>query len=64
MITASYLTDTYSIRKEFLEDGFYSVSLGAIDAPNSLAAGSYLRVKAVTIPDYEYALPYAISRDA
>ena len=64
MITANYMTNAYGIRREFLEDGINSFCLGALDAPAQIAAGSYERVQAITISDYEYPLPTTISREA
>lgn len=61
MLTASYLTDLYHIRNEYKD--WTNSYLGALDAPDTLAAGSHESVKAITISDYWYHLPTIVTRE-
>ena len=65
MITAPYMTSYHSqIRPEFLDKNcldqeMYSFSLGALDAPEVMAAGSHYRYK---YDGFSLVMPSAVSR--
>ena len=65
MITAPYMTDYYrQIRPEFLDKNdldheMYSFALGALDAPEVIAAGSHYRYK---YDGFSLVMPSAVSR--
>lgn len=63
MITAPYMTSTYGkIRQEYLDkdcEDMYSFALGALDAPEVIAAGSHYRYNR---DGYSLVMPSAVSR--
>jgi hypothetical protein len=65
MITAPYMTSTYGkIRQEYLDEDcggceMYSFALGALDAPEVIAAGSHYRYNS---DGYSFIMPSAVSR--
>ena len=65
MITAPYMTSTYGkIRQEYLDEDcggceMYSFALGALDAPEVIAAGSHYRYK---YNGFSLVMPSAVSR--
>lgn len=67
MITAPYMTSYSSqIRPEFLDKNcldheMYSFALGAIDAPEVMAAGSHYRYEC---DRFSFVMPSAVSRNS
>lgn len=68
MITAPYMTSYHSqIRPEFLDKNglgnheMYSFALGALDAPEVIAAGSHYRYEH---NGYSFVMPSAVSRNS
>ena len=65
MITAPYMTSTYGkIRQEYLDEyceGYemYSFALGALDAPEVIAAGSHYRYNS---DGYSLIMPSSVRR--
>lgn len=65
MITAPYMTSTHDrIRLEYLDKDLghemFSFSLGALDAPECMAAGSHYRYNS---GGYSFVMPSSASRD-
>ncbi len=65
MITASYMTSTSQLRREWNDarGNYYNVSLGALDAPECISSGHHVRVPSISGGDYEYGLPGGVMRD-
>lgn len=63
MITANYMTNRIALRPEFTQEtGYWNTDMGALDAPEQIAAGSYRSVKAISM-DYYFPLPSAYDRE-